>query len=330
MSRSTLNLTGSPDLGGRSAQPGRRRLSLIAMFVAAATILAISLGAAERSEAARAACPATFRVVHNDRIGKLSLPAGNYRITLLDSTGPLTCSGTTPLFARFLQDFDGVLPSPWVVQVKKSQFRQRGNPSVGFKVTRVGGGGGGGRYPAGGRKSCNGLFDVLRNDQIGRLRVPRGKYRITVLSPTRISCARASALLDQFLNDFDGRLPAPWKLKASSGTFLRGSSGVGFYFERAYGPDPKPNSGGRSSDYCPGTFSVQHNDKIGPLVFPKGAYRIELSQKRGITCKQASTYFSQFLNFPNGKLPSPWIINRNSGTFSRGKGGKGFRVKPTS
>ena len=39
-------------------------------------------------------CPATFRVLHNDMINTLSVPKGNYRVTLLQKTG-IHCPQTT-------------------------------------------------------------------------------------------------------------------------------------------------------------------------------------------------------------------------------------------
>ena len=63
--------------------------------------------------AAPTTCP-SFRVLHDDRIGPAVLPAGNYAITI-DPTSGLACGAAAKLFARFLEDYDGVLPRPWRV-----------------------------------------------------------------------------------------------------------------------------------------------------------------------------------------------------------------------
>jgi len=186
-------------------------------------------GGGGRHPATGTVCPFLFSVLHNDRIGKLSLPKGQYRITLLSVDRP-SCQRASKLFANFLQDWDGKLPSPWKLHVKTATFSK--NPHFGFRVKRVGGGGGGGGgghvHPAKGAQRCPGTFRVLHDDRIGKLRLPQGRYRITVLKPKRLSCSKASRLLTQFLEDVDGNLPGHWRVKAKTGTFLRGQGKVGF------------------------------------------------------------------------------------------------------
>src|ERR1700761_4348184 len=85
------------------------------------------------------ACPG-FRVIHNDRIGPAVFPAGSYTITLEDKS--LTCKSGAELFARFLEDFDGRLPTPWKVAPEasgKSSFTRGALP--GFSVELIGKGG---------------------------------------------------------------------------------------------------------------------------------------------------------------------------------------------
>ena len=172
-------------------------------------------------------CPATFHVLHDDSIGKLKLKAGHYQVTV---RGGLSCAASTDWFARFLEDWDGVLPRPWKMNVAAASFT-RGNSGVGFSVVRVAnpsGGGGGGRHPGYG-KLCPGTFRVLHNDRIGALRLPKGRYTITLLSLTGPSCGRASTLFTNFLdNDFAGILPRPWGLDPQTGTFRRGAANYGF------------------------------------------------------------------------------------------------------
>ena len=94
------------------------------------------------ADAAAVNCP-TFRVLHNDRIGKLNLPKGNYSVTVLNGS-KLSCTQSSALFARFLQDWDGVLPKPWVLNAKTATFTRGRGSDLGFRVKKGGSGGGGG------------------------------------------------------------------------------------------------------------------------------------------------------------------------------------------
>ena len=80
-------------------------------------------------------CPFTFRVQHRDRIGRLVLPAGPYRIYLLKGAA-LTCSQASSRFASFLMRPNGDLPSPWRMNVGTATFR-RGAGRTGFRVKRA-------------------------------------------------------------------------------------------------------------------------------------------------------------------------------------------------
>jgi hypothetical protein len=81
----------------------------------------------------RNVCPAPFRVLHNDRIGDLSVPAGSYRIT----TRRISCADATDQFRRFLQYPGGNLPDNWKVRPLRAKFR---NPGTGesFRIKRLG------------------------------------------------------------------------------------------------------------------------------------------------------------------------------------------------
>jgi hypothetical protein len=203
--------------------------SLRRTLIAAALVsLAALLPATTASAQTGSICPATFHVLHDDRIGNLELQAGNYQVTV---RGGLSCAASSQWFARFLQDWDGVLPRPWRLNVNAQSF-SRGNSGVGFSVVRVAnpnGGGGGGRHPGYGAL-CPGTFRVLHNDRIGALRLPRGQYTITRLSAVGgPSCARASRLFTNFLdNDYSGILPGRWALDPQTGTFRRGAGSFGF------------------------------------------------------------------------------------------------------
>jgi hypothetical protein len=206
-----------------------RKLGGALAVVAAALAVGAPGQASAFSERAAAAaplrCPATFHVLHNDRIGRLKLPQGHYRIRILDDQR-LTCQRASNLFAKFLQDFDGNLPGKWRLQVSTATFFKRGT-DVGFRVKkgRRSGGGGGGRHPSGRHETCP-TFRVLHNDRIGTVRFPRGTYQMTALGG--FSCQKSSNRFADFLQLPEGNLPGRWRLRGRTGTFMRGQSGKGF------------------------------------------------------------------------------------------------------
>ncbi len=85
-------------------------------------------------------CPGTFRVLHNDHIGAMQLPAGRYTISLLSHNTPgLNCASASNEFAYFLNhDSGGVLPRPWKMNVSAKSFWMSPSTTDGFKVKRVG------------------------------------------------------------------------------------------------------------------------------------------------------------------------------------------------
>jgi hypothetical protein len=304
----------------------RTRSLLLAAAVLTAALLAAP-GAA--SAQAPATCPDTFEVLHDDTVGALYLPKGNYTVTLLNSAA-LSCAEASDLFRQFLEDYDGRLQRPWVVNARTATFTRGAGGSVGFSVAPASSGGGGGHHPAG--TICPGTFRVLHDDHIGSFAVSEGQYLITLLSVGRISCSKAAAYLARFLDDYDGVLPTPWLLDPETGSFMRGARNVGFRIKELAGP-PVPHGGG-SGTYpngkrCPDTFRVLHNDSIGSLRLRKGSYWITLVN-RGISCKRASQLFSSFLNDYQGTLPRPWQLAVQTAIFTRGGSrSAGFRVKPT-
>lgn len=298
-----------------------------AILVVALTAVAL-LASASRAQAAQIECPATFHVLHDDRVGKLKLPAGQYDITVLNDR-KMSCAAASDLFRQFLEDYDGNLPKPWVVRAKRSEFIQKGSDN-GFKVALSsgggGGGGGGGHHPASGT-TCPSFFRVLHDDRIGKLKLPAGEYRITLLAAGRLTCERASQLFARFLQDFDGNLPGRWRLHVATATFSRNPH-VGFRVKEAEGPPVNPGGGGKhpgkGSELCPGSFRVLHDDRIGRLRLPAGRYSITVT---GLGCQNASKKFTSFLEDFEGNLPRPWKVNARKGLFTKGSSGKSFRVK---
>jgi hypothetical protein len=305
---------------------GRRSFAaVLALAAGLATILATG----GRADAVETTCPATFQVLHDDRVGKLRLAAGHYQIVILDSGQP-SCAHASDLLRQFLEDFDGKLRRRWVVVPSESEFRRGASTTVGFRLVATGtpsGGGGGGRHPATGT-SCPGFFDVLHNDRIGKLRLRKGEYRITKLSARRApSCKRAAKLFSQFLKDWDGKLPRPWRLDVKTATFSKNLH-VGFRVKPAVGEELAPGTGGRHPNgrRCQNSFRVQHDDRIGKLRLAEGDYRITLLTKRRPSCSKAAKLFASFLERFQGDLPGGWRIDPASATF-RKRPGVGFRVK---
>ena len=292
--------------------------------------VAIALALAPSASAAEATCGGTFDVLHNDRIGNMQLPKGPYVITVLDSTS-MGCTEASRLFAEFLEDWDGRLPRPWVADNATRTFRAGRGSSIGFRVAPS-------TNPVPpnppappSRRSCPGYFTVLHNDRIGGFRIAKGRYRITLLSYSGVTCQQAVRLFQQFLQDYDGVLPRPWLLDAGTGTFTRGHRHVGFRIKPyvtdtdATGTARHP-SGGQSK--CPATFRVLHNDRIGSLRLNRGNYNVWV---KGLSCPRSSQLFAQFLDDTDGVLPRPWVLNARTGTFMRGRAGAVlFRVKPVN
>jgi hypothetical protein len=294
----------------------------------AATALALPVSPA----AAATTCPATFQVLHDDHIGTMSLPAGQYAVSVTS----LSCGSASKLFAQFLDDYDGLLPFPWTANASKRSFT-RGSGPASFSVRL-------GKYPPtppapptpSRPTSCPGTFSVLGNDRIGALSFPKGAYQLKLLGP-KLSCQRASQWFAQFLDDYEGDLPSPWTIGAPGGRdqFSVGGlfndlpGGTGFSALRtssSTGGGGHTPSGGTT---CPGTFSVLHNDHIGSLYLPKGPYYVALLQGDTLTCAQASQQLTRFL--AAASLPSPWSVDAATGIFTRGlSSSTGFRIKPAS
>jgi hypothetical protein len=297
--------------------PHLRRLAALAALAATLLLCATAPPASAQTPAA---CPATFAVLHDDRIGALSLPAGDYTITVADPAR-LSCAAAADRFRQFLQDFDGVLPSPWRLDPATATFT--GPSGQGFSAARASqpSGGGGGSHPATGTL-CPATFDVLHDDRIGALRLPAGAYSITLLSIGRLTCAGAVSRFSAFLEDFDGRLPGGWIVDPETGTFLR-SALVGFRVKPVGPPDGEPTVPGRR---CGGdAFSVDTAHRFPGLRVRPGAYRIWVLRS-GLSCSRAAQQLGTLFDLAEGKLPRRWSIRPRTATFVR-SGTPQFRIK---
>jgi hypothetical protein len=211
----------------------RRRSAPLVLSLAAAALL--GAGAQAKAQApAPIPCIATFHVLHDDVIGDLELPEGQYRLAV----DGITCARASHLLTQFLEDWDGVLPRPWGYTVHdpgQGTFSGRGT----FTVTRTGDattpGQPGSRSAGGGSHGdlvCPATFDVLHDDRVGRLRIPAGDYTITLLGGN-LTCATASRLFSRFLKRPSGRLPRRWVVLPQTAEFMRFSSHHGFRIKPA-------------------------------------------------------------------------------------------------
>jgi hypothetical protein len=179
------------------------------------------------------ACP-YFTVLDDDRIGNLTLKAGRYTMRLLSRSQ--TCAQAAREFHDFLYDTNG-LPFPWRAEatvVNDVTFRRGSTSSYGFRVRRkFAATPGGGRYPAAGQLRCPGTFLVQNPNRIGKLEVAKGMHWITVFGG--VTCKQAIDGFKVFLGRPAGDLPSPWRLRAATASFVRGTQGTrGFWIDRAH------------------------------------------------------------------------------------------------
>jgi hypothetical protein len=204
-------------------EPRRSCIAALALIGVLAAV-ALALVARPAGAAPSSTCPG-FRVLHNDRIGAAVFPAGTYTITLQASN--LTCKSSAALFARFLEDYDGVLPTPWQVANEgsgKASFLRivSGSQIPGFAVELSGKSKEGGTNPDLG-KLCPNTFTVNSTTVVGPLRFTKGAFLIYLPSGSGITCNRAAVLFTRFLGA-GGPLPRPWKLINQTATFYKPSN----------------------------------------------------------------------------------------------------------
>lgn len=197
----------------RPVPASRRRLAAAFSLALAGVLAVLALGGA--ASASAAGCP-SFRVLHDDRIGAVVLPAGNYEVTV---AGGLSCSASSKLFARFLSDWDGNLPKPWRATAEGSGKATFKGGAQSFSVRLAGGGGGGGNTEIG--KLCPGTFTVNAGTDVGPLYFAKGPYLLYIPAQSGITCRRSSVLFTRFLAAPGGMLPDPWQVKTQTATFFK-------------------------------------------------------------------------------------------------------------
>jgi hypothetical protein len=193
----------------------RRRALAGALCVAAAAAAATAAPAAAQPATA---CPSTFQVLHNDRIGSVELPKGRYKLRVAG----VSCARASSLFAVFLTDYDGKLPSGWTATSSgrgKARFARAGK-AFSVRFQRSGGGSGG--------LVCATPYRVTAPTQAGLLALPAGSYRLTRLSSVAPTCTQAAELLTSFLGLNQQVLPDGWISLPIDGSFVQDSSSYGF------------------------------------------------------------------------------------------------------
>ncbi|HTT93074.1 MAG TPA: hypothetical protein VMF55_00230 [Solirubrobacterales bacterium] len=211
------------------SEPRRGRIAVLAL-VGLLAALGLALVARPAGAAPAAANPTTcpgFNVLHDDRIGAATFPAGSYTLTLQDTS--LDCKSSAALFARFLEDWDGNLPKPWTVANEgpgKASFVRAitGGTIPGFSVelTARSKGESGGTNPDLG-KLCPGTFTVNSTTVVGPLRFTKGAFLVYLPAGSGITCNRAAVLFARFLGA-GGTLPRPWKVLNQTATFYKPSN----------------------------------------------------------------------------------------------------------
>ncbi len=281
-------------------------------------------GLGSSATAVLTACP-TFTVLHNDKIGAITFPAGPYNVTDLKG---VTCQQSSTLFAQFLQDWDGNLPGGWALkQVGASRvFYSKGGH--GFTATPAKTPTPApGPTPAPSSLTCPGSFQVVHNDKIGAMSLPAGNYRINRLtSSQKITCPQATAWFAYFLNhDYAGNLPAPWTMNTAAKTFYDGSKTNGFNVQRLSGFAILMGSNPRYGDsICSTHFAVGATSTVSGFTVPAGSY--VLIATGSATCARATELATETIN--NGELPAGWTIDKSIGWFHTIGGRYGFQLDP--
>src|SRR5689334_5049945 len=105
----------------------------ITLLCALALLLAVAPPAFAQGGAAQ--CRQTVKLDGAQRVSSLSLPAGDYRITVLD-TGDLTCDDARRFFREILGEPGGIIPKGWDVDVATQTFT-RSDGTDSFVVAAV-------------------------------------------------------------------------------------------------------------------------------------------------------------------------------------------------
>jgi hypothetical protein len=116
-------------------------------------------------------------------------------------------------------------------------------------------------------------------------------------------------------------------MKGMSNTALRGAIGAVVAAAMAVSLIAASTASAGVGMKCPGTFKVQNNDRIGKLKLPAGNYVIKVKR---MSCQDASSNFTKFLDRPDGDLPNGWTLNAKKAKFKNKRMNVAFTVKSAS
>jgi len=202
--------------------------SLLTLSLSVVAIAALPAAAQASTASASGAC-GQFRVMHHlDHINGVAFPGGPYNMV----NSGMSCGQTATYFNNFLKA--GHVPSGWTVKLLSGQRRRftklHTNPTVDFQATPVAE-----PTPSPSKLTCAGTFHVLGNDNIGAMKLPKGRYTITLASHDTpgLNCKSASNDFTYFLdNDWRGVLPRPWKMNVGAKSFYMNTPSDGFSVKR--------------------------------------------------------------------------------------------------
>ncbi|MFT4048232.1 MAG: hypothetical protein QM648_00150 [Solirubrobacterales bacterium] len=276
--------------------------------------LSLTVGLAAGTNAANS-CP-SFHVLHNDSIGQVKIPAGMYSVAPVG----VTCKNSSTLIARFLNDYDGVLPGGWAVAASgKTITFKKGATTESIVMKR-------GYSPASGGSSnrqngaCPGTFTVLHNDRVGTMALKAGQYKITTKG---LYCWFDASKLAYLLDYTEGtKLPSPWTVDAAMMKIQRSPN---HYLTLKY----LGNSGGgghstAGKTRCNSKLKVTTAGVLAGMSFPVGSYYVNVAP--GTTCAGAGSLFQKWLTA--GAVNNSWKVNSQTATFTLNS--KSFQLEPAS
>jgi hypothetical protein len=300
-------------------RPRHRPHRTLAAGLLAASLVAVIVMPSTAGAATATKCSGSFTVLHNDRIGSVPFPHGPYAMTATS----LSCAQAANNFRAFLSDWDGKLPNGWRVALSGTVRKfTRASSTQAFTAapqTKP--------PPTPSGLGCPGTFQVLHNDRVGAMVLPRGNYKITRLTTRSLTCGSATYWFRTFLDNYSSKpLPKPWTSNAAAKTFYRGFKTDGFKVTLLSGGLGSVLGGSpvAGNDVCLRHFVVGARTSVNGFVVAAGRYQVIATGKA--TCEQAFAYASQTIN--NGSVPSGWTISKRSGTFHRKGSTFGFRLDP--
>ena len=263
------------------------------------------------------ACPATYQVLQQSRVGKVSFPARAYDLA---TTEGFSCDEAASQFTEFQRAWTAKLPGGWKPASKPTGFVSP--TGARFSVKRS----------AAVLTSPPGFgcpyLSVAHSGRVGGVLIATGRYRVQ-RSSTALSCGAAGREFFALLygtSDPDGT----WRTDAVSDAttrFTRGS--LSFTARRVFAATEGAGTFPSRGEYrCGPFFTVGNDDPIGSrFTVKKGRYSI--TTFGSTDCPKAVQILPTLLGKRSGVLPAPWRLRRETGSFVRSaSGSSGFRLAP--